>query len=827
MTTLLFAWRALAREWRSGELRVLAVALAVAVASVSAVGFFTDRVRKAMEHQAGELLAADLVVESNDPIEPAWVRRAEDLDLATAQTVAFRSVVLAGGEVQLTEVKAVDSAYPLRGELRIADQPFGLDRARTGGPERGHAWAEPRLLQELAVEPGSRVRLGELGLALSGVVAFEPDRGGAVFSIGPRLMINLDDLPKSGLLQTGSLADYRLLVAGSPDRVAQFADSLRGRLDDGQRLIGVREARPELTSAMQRAERFLGLAALVSVLLAGVAVATASRRYARRHLDSSAIMRCLGASERFVATSHLLKLIGLGIAGSLVGVGLGYLAQDVLGRFAGDLFASDLPAPSGLPVLHGLLTGLVTLAGFGLPPLLALKNVPPLRVLRRDVAPAPPSALSVYGGAVGTLFVLTLWQVGEWRLTALVFGGALGALALMSLIAWGLVVLLRGIRRGGVAWRFGLANIARRRGASVAQVVAFGLGIMVLLLLSLVRSELLAGWQESLPPDAPNNFLINVLPDQVDPLRKFLSERGRPDVEIYPMVRARLAAINGKPVSAAKYDNPRAKRLARRTFNLSWSRTVPEANSVSQGSWWRADVSTGQWSVAERLANRLGIDTGDTLEFRVAGEAVSGVVSGLRKVEWDSFRVNFFVLAAPGMIENYAPTYITSFFIPAHERKLLPELVERFPNVTVIDVDAVMRRVRTIIDRVVLAVEFVFLFTLAAGLTVLYATIQSTHDERLREAAILRTLGARNGQVAAALAAEFLALGLLSGLLAAAAAVTTGYLLAHQIFGFAYTPGWAPWVAGAVGGAAGVGIAGLAGTRRVLAQPPLWTLRRT
>lgn len=826
MTVVLFAWRALRREWRSGELRVLAVALAVAVASVSAVGFFTDRVRKAMEHQAGELLAADLVLESGRPLDAAWPELARELGLRTAQTVSFRSVVLAGDRIQLAEVKAVDRAYPLRGELRIAEQSFGPDRPVEGAPEPGQAWAEPRLLQELGVESGGHVRLGESELRLDGVVAFEPDRGGAVFSIGPRLMINIGDLPATGLLRTGSLATYRLLVAGPAERVSAFANRLRGRLAEDQRLLGVRDTRPELNSAMERAERFLGLAALVSVLLAGVAVATASRRYARRHLDGSAVLRCLGASQRFVASAHLLKLIGLGIFGSAAGVGLGYLAQELLSRVAGELFASDLPLPSALPVLQGMLTGLVTLAGFGLAPVLALRNVPPVHVLRREPVPVAPRALSMYGTAVGSLFLLTLWQVGEWKLTALVFGGAMGTLAVMALTAWGLVLLLRRFRGGAVAWRFGLANVARRRGTSVAQVVAFGLGIMVLLLLSLIRGELLAGWQESLPVDAPNHFLINVLPDQVEPLRAFLTERGQSAVEILPMVRARLAAINGQPVSAADYESPRAKRLVRRTFNLSWSEELPQANSMVEGAWWRSDSSTGQWSVAAGLAQTLGIEVGDRLEFRIAGEPIAGTVVNLRKVDWDSFRVNFFVLGAPGMLEGFAPTYITSFYVPPGRRSMLPDLVERFPNMTVIDVDAVMQRVRAIIDRVVLAVEFVFMFTLAAGLTVLYATIQSTHDERLQEAAILRTLGARNRQIASALAAEFVTLGLLSGVLAAAAAVGTGYVLAHEVFGFGYAPGWSPWFAGAMGGALGVGVAGLVGTRRVLGQPPLWTLRQ-
>ncbi len=825
MNPFLFAWRNLWREWRAGELRVLALALVVAVGAVSAVGFFTDRVRGAMDRQSGELLAADRVVERNRPIEPGWAQQAEALGIATAPVVSFRTVVVAGGEMQLTEAKAVGAGYPLRGHLEVAESRFAAPRTVDAGPAAGRVWVDGRLADQLGLTVGDTLQLGSAGFMVDAVLIYEPDRGGDLFSIAPRLMMNLADLESTGLLGTGALAEYRLLLAGPPAALEMYRRWIVPRLDPGARLVG-RESRPQLNSALERGERFLGLAALVSVLLAGVAAAVAAHRHAARHFDAVAVMRCIGARQRTLTAGYLLQLLYLGLIAALVGSAVGFAAQGVLAGIVGELYALELPAPTPAPLLHAALVGLVALGGFAMPPLLALAGVPPLRVLRREIGGGGAGAVAVYGSAGFALLLLMAWEARDAALTAWVFAGTLATLAVLWLAAAALVGVLGALRRGtGVSWRYGLLNIPRRAAASRVQVVAFGLGIMILLLLSLVRLDLLEAWRTGLPEDAPNQFLINVQPDQVEPLRRFFAGRGGVTPTFHPMVRGRLTAINGEPVSADDYEEPRAKRLVRREFNLSWAERPAPDNRIVAGQWWGRDTGTEAWSVEQGLAETLGIALGDRLTFGVAEQAVEGEVTSLRAVEWDSFHVNFFVVAPPGMLEGKPASYITSFYLPPERRPVMAEMLHRFPNVTVIDVDALMERVRTIMDRVTLAVEFVFGFTLLAGVVVLVAAAQATQDERRREAALLRTLGAGRRQVRRALTAEFVALGLLAGVLAALSATTLGYLLAERFFGLDYAAN--PWVfaAGLAAGGVGVGLVGLWGSRSVLSVPPLKTLR--
>jgi putative ABC transport system permease protein len=821
-----FSARMLRRNLRAGELRVLMLALVIAVASVTSVGFFTDRVRRAMEHQASEMLAADRVVESTRPLRPEWRAAAKAAGLAQAETWSFRSVAMVGERLELTEVKAVDGGYPLRGALRIADAPYGTERTVTAGPAPGSAWLEPRLMQALDLRVGDRLLLGELSLSVGAVLAYEPDRGGEVFNIAPRLLMNLADVPATHLIQTGSLVTYRLLLAGSAPAMRRFQQAVRPSLGPADRSLGVRDARPELRAALERAERYLGLAALVSVLLASVAVATAAHRYARRELDGAAVMRCLGASQRFLTATFTLQLLWLGLVAAGLGIALGYGAHGLIAQFFGGLLAADFPQPSPMPAVFGLMTALVTLAGFALPPLLALRQVPPLRVLRRDLLPLPARAHVVYGSALTALAALMLWQSRDVLLAAVVLGGALATLGVLALAAGALVTALKALRRGGgMAWRFGLAALTRRARSTVAQVVAFGIGIMVLLVLTLVRTDLMDEWRDRLPPDAPNHFLVNVLPDQVEAMRDFFRAQGRAEPGFHPMVRGRLVAINEHEITAADYEDTRAQRLVRREFNLSWSAELPKGNAVASGHWWSAP-SRGEWSVEEGLAQTLGIRLGDRLVFSVAGQRVAGHVASLRALDWDSFNVNFFVLGPPGLLDAYPASYISSFHLAPEDRPLLVELVRRFPNLTVIDVEALMTRVRDIMDRVSHAVQLVFAFTLAAGIAVLFAAVQASREERLREAAVLRTLGARTRDIFGALLVEFVVLGTLAGLLAAGAASVLAALLAGVVFDFGYSlNGWV-WLVGAAGGALGVGLAGLAGTRSVLVQPPLWTLRR-
>jgi putative ABC transport system permease protein len=827
MNGLALSLRLLRREWRAGELRVLAASLVIAVASVTSVGFFTDRVGRALAQQANILLGADLVVISDHPLDAVVEREALRRGLQTAHTVSFPSMVLHGERAQLAEIKAVSRGYPLRGQLRVAVRPFAADRVSVDIPEPGTAWLDERLFAQLDDSPGGNLEVGKSRLAAAAVLTQEPDRAGVLFGIAPRLLMNLADIPATGLIQEGSRVTYRLLVAGETRSVESFRTWLAARLKRGERLEGVADARPEIRAALTRAERFLGLAALTSIVLAAVAVVMATRRFMARHLDNCAVMRCLGAPQRLILRLYLYQFILLGLAASLVGCGFGYAGQMILSQRLGSLISAELPLPSLLPAVQGMLIGMVTLLGFSLPFLQQLKYVPALRVLRRELG--PPRRFGLLGFALGLAGIsgLVLWQAGDVRLGGYVLAGLGAAILFAALLALLLIRALSGVRRQAAAsWRYGLANIARRAGGSVAQVTAFSLGMLVLLLLTVVRGDLMQSWQSTLPADAPNRFIINIQPDQVQPLREFLQGRHIATPGLYPMVRGRLLAINGKPVVTGDYSDERAQRLVEREFNLSWAGRLPADNQIVAGRWWASDGhGAAQLSVEEGIAGTLGIKLGDSLSYSVGGATFRARVANLRKVDWDSFHVNFFVIASPGVLDNFPASYITSFHLPTAQGRLLDEMVKTFPNLTVIDVAAVMNEVRAIMDRVAGAVEFVFLFTWLMGFTVLYAAIAATRGERIYEAAILRTLGASRRQLLLGLFAEFAGIGVLSGLAAALGASGTGYVLSTKILHLPYVFNFWLLPIGMAAGAVGIGAAGVVGCYGVVNQPPLQTIR--
>ena len=827
MNSFSLALRMLRREWRAGELRVLAAALVIAVASVTSVGFFTDRVGRALAQQANILLGADLALISDHPLDAGFEREALRHGLRTAHTVSFPSMILLGERAQLAEIKAVSRDYPLRGQLRIASQPYAPDRAGSGIPAAGTAWLDERLFKQLDAGAGTSLEVGASRLGVSAVLTQEPDRVGGLFNIAPRLLMNIQDIPATGLIQEGSRVGYRLLVAGEVDKVGVFRAWASARLKRGERLEGVSDARPEIRAALARAERFLGLAALTSIILAAVAVVMATRRFMARHLDNCAVMRCLGARQGLIFRLYLVQFLVLGMLASLLGCVLGYLGQMVLAERLGSMVAAELPLPSLLPAVQGILTGMVTLLGFSLPFLQQLKHVPALRVLRRELGPPGRFGLLGFGLGLAGISGLVLWQAGDVKLGAYALAGLFAAALVAALLALLLIRALSGVRlQASASWRYGLANIVRRAGGSVAQVSAFSLGMLMLLLLTVVRGDLMQNWQSTLPAEAPNRFVINIQPDQVQPLQGFFQERRIPGPALHPMVRGRLLAVNGKPVASGDYPDDRAQRLVEREFNLSWSDRLPEENQLVAGKWWSGEVhGAAQLSVEEGIATTLGIKLGDELTYSVGGAVFSARVANLRKVNWDSFRVNFFVIASPGVLEKFPASYITSFHLPAAQGDLLDAMVKAFPNLTVIDVAAVMNEVRTIMDRVAGAVEFVFLFTWLMGFTVLYAAIAATRDERVYETAILRTLGASRRQLLAGLFAEFAGIGMLAGLVAALGASGTSYFLSTKILALPYVFNFWLLPAGMLAGAAAIGAAGIAGCYSVLNQPPLQTIR--
>lgn len=832
-----FALRLLRRDARAGELRLLVAALVVAIAALTAVGFFADRLRQALEREAHQLLGADLLLTADHPWPAALSDAARQNGLALAETRTFPSMVTLGeGEglrAQLAEIKAVSPGYPLRGRLRVAPGRNAPDAIAPGVPEPGTAWIDEGLASALGVDIGQSLMVGQQALRVVAVLTLEPDRGVNFFSVAPRLLMNIADLEATALIQPGSRIRYRLLLAGDAPVVEAFRARVEKDLARGERIEDAKNARPEIRNALDRAQTFLGLAALLTVVLAAVAVALAARRYMQRHLDPCAVMRCLGATQGFLLRVYLSQFAVLGVLSALLGCAIGYLAHFVLHAWLAQLIARPLPLPGLMPALQGSAIGLLLLFGFSLPPLLQLKRVSTLRVLRREFAAGglPPTRL-LGGYAIGLagLVGLMFWVAGEVRLGAYIVGGFAGALLLFALIARLAIrgaALLRGgarsIGQRGIGWRYGLASLERRSAASVVQIVALAIGFTALLLLTVTRSDLLAAWSRAVPPEAPNRFVVNIQPDQLSGVRALFAEN-RVDAEFSPMVRGRLASINGVAVDPARFEDERARRLVEREFNLSYRADLPAGNVVSAGRWFAAGERGGA-SVEAGLATTLGLRTGDRLEFSIAGETVAMQVLGLRKLNWDSMRVNFFVLTPPAVLDSFPASWITSFYLAPEHAAFVNRLIGDFPNLTVIDVAAIVRQLRGIMDQVAQAVQFIFLFTLVTGIVVLYSALAAAAEERRYELAVMRTLGARREQLRRTLLVEFAAIGGLAGLIASLAAIAIGQLLARKLFQFDVAIAWWLPLLALLGGAAIVTAAGWFAAARLIATPPLAALR--
>jgi putative ABC transport system permease protein len=818
--------RTLLRDWRSGELRLLVIALVVAVAAVTSVGFLADRVGRALERNAAQMLGADVVLDADEPIPPAFEQQARDQGLTLAHTFQFPSMASAGQASQLVSLKAVDAGYPLRGNLRTAAEPSGPESATRDIPAPGTVWVDPQLLAILGLKMGDMVTLGDSRFRVARVVTYEPDRGMQFVNLSPRVLMRADELKATGLLAPGSRVDYGLLAAGDAPAVSAYSEWLHSRLQRGQKIATVESGRPEIRRVLDRAQRFLSLVALLAVLISAVAVALAATRFMLRHRDGIAVMRCLGATQQQIARVLTAEFTLVGLIGATLGGLAGYAAHLGLIAMLGRMLDAELPAPSVMPAAQGLATGMWLLLGFALPALGQLRHVPPARVLRRDAGGVRLGSVLGYAVGAAGFALLIWWFAGDAQLGAVIAGGFLGAFGLFALVAWLCVQALARLRRaaaGMPALRFALAGVVRRRAATITQVCALAIGLMALLLLTMTRTDLIAGWQRTLPPDAPNRFLINIQPDQREPVAAALRDAGIGDATLFPMIRGRLVAVNGRAVSAADYTDDRARRLVDREFNLSYSEQMPSYNSLQAGRWMAPD--SREVSMESGISNTLGLHMGDKLAFDIAGQTVDVTVTSIRGVDWDTMRANFFAMLSPGALANAPQSWITSFHLPRGQGELLPRLVQRFPNLTVFDVDAILRQLQGVVDQVVQAVQLLFGFTMAAGVLVLTAALAATRDERVREAAVLRALGATRQQLARAQRIELLAVGGLAGMLGAAGAAAVAWALSQWVFDFDITFSLWPWLAGIAAGMLGAWGGGALALRGVLRTPPLVTLR--
>jgi len=818
------ALRMLARDWRAGELRVLAMALVIAVAAITSVAFFADRVGQALARDAHQLLGADLVLVSDHP----WPRESAGLidraGLARAEGVNFISMA-SGKESTLSGVKAVTENYPLRGRLRIAKAPGAPDAPAERGPAPGTVWLEERLVTALGAPVGSRIKLGRAQFDVAAVLTLEPERSTSFFNIAPRLMMNIADVQSTGLIQTGSRVWYYLYAAGSPAQVKALERAVK--LERGQRIDTLDTGRPEVRGAVDRAQRFLGLTALLAAILAGVAVALGTRRFVERHLDGCAVMRCLGATQSQLLRLYALEFLSLGLAACALGCVLGYIAQEAIGMAVAEVVRAELPPPRVLPAVQGFLVGLVLLLGFALPPLVQLKNVPAVRVLRRESGTPKGGTLAAYAAGLVSLGALLIWQAGDLKLGLYVVGGFAAAVAVFFLIAWVSLKVVTSQRVISVVrtstLRYGLANLRRHARGNAVQIASLALGLTAVLLLTFTRNELVDAWRRSAPPDAPNRFLIGVQPEQLEPLQAFFAANKVDVPDLYPMVRGRLVAVNNAPVSEADYTEERAKRLVEREFNLSYMSDLPGHNHVVAGSWFGPNDRA--LSVEEGIANRLGWKLGDELTFQVGAERFTARITSLRKLRWDSMKVNFFVVTPPAILEGFPASFISAFRLEPEQQPVVTELAQRFPNITVIDAAAAVRQAQGIIDQLIDAVQFVFLFALVAGLLVLYSALIATEDERRREAAVMRVYGASRAQVTGTQRAEFLAMGAIAGVLATIGAAIIGQILARRVFELDLPPSAGLLIAGPLAGLVLLSLNAWISARKVLRASPALTLR--
>ena len=826
------ALKLLWRDWRSGELTLLLTSLVIAVSTVTTITLFVDRLQQALIQESSTFLAADRVIIFDEPIADDILKKARQLGLRQARTLSFLSMVFSADRAQFSSVKAVDDHYPLRGNLIISNEAFKMGEVVEYGPKPGEVWIESRLLPSLDIKPGDLLDIGVATFTVTKALIKEPDRGGGFDSAGPRVMMNMADVPSTEVVQPGSRLTYRYLFAGDIATIEEFQSWVKPQLPQGSRIFGVKEGTEGIGNALDRAERFLLLGGLLGVILAGVAIALSAQRYSLRHYDHVAILKTLGATPNVIDGLFLVIFIVLGLIATVAGSMLGYLVQIGIVSLLQPLIPVELPPPGAKPVWLGLVTGFICLLSFALPPLFKLRSTSPVRVIRRDFEESGVTNRLAYGaGILGTL-VLMWWYSGDLKLTLTIFAGAVVAIAVLSIAAFALLRSGRmlGMQAGSV-WRLALAGMQRRGQENTLQILVFGLAIMLLLIVYLVRTDLIDDWQAQIPKDAPNHFAINISPEDAEPIRRMLEANQIRAQPLFPMIRGRITKVNeeaaktrDKRVVGEDGNNrgPRSSSLR----NLTYAADLPDSNKVIDGEWWPADYAgKALVSLEKDLAATNGLKVGDELVFTIQGRQLTSTVSNIRSVNWDNMQPNFYIILSPGALDDFPSTFMTSFYLERENKIFLNDLLREYPTMTVIEVDAIIEQIKTIIAQVTMAIELVLALILVSGGLVLLASIQASMDERIKQHAILRTLGAGQRLVMGSLVIEFCVLGLFAGILATVGSEVTVYGLETEIFELDYSMNPILWLLGPVIGTVLIGTVGTIATFKVVRTPPTIILR--
>ncbi len=777
---LLSLFQGLRRDLRSNELAWLFVALTLSVTALSSVSFLADRMQRAFEFDARQLLAADLLIVADQPLPERFLEQSSQLGLQSAQTVVFPSMATVGSHSKLASLKAVSSLYPLRGELQIESAAHSQ---ASSGPPKGSVWVDPAMLASLQAKAGDRMTLGQQQFFIAGVLARELDRGAAFMNFAPRVMMSLEDLPSTGLIGQGSRVTYRLLLAGSDASIQSYGSWAKDYIESaglrGVRIETLENAQPMMRKTLERAERFLSLVALLTAIVAAVSIALSARRYTLKQSDTCAVLKCLGASEAMIWKKQLKTLATLGIVSAILGSGLGYLVQHVLTSLLGNLLLANLPGISFWPLIWSVLFAWILLLGFAGPPILDLIKISPIRLIRKEFERITIAGIWVAVLALGTCALLIAIAARDWKLAFWACFSFGAAVLIFAATAWLVLWILGRIRTQNFAMRFAIIAQSRRPAYAVLQVTALGIALMALILILLLRQDLLNAWQGNIPADAPNRFMINIQEDQKPGISKSLTDSGVSQPDFYPMVRGRLVGINGRDVFANAFVEENAKRLVEREFNLSYTNQLPAGNRITEGKW--IEGNEPQISLETGIAKTLKLKVGDVLTFEIAGEQISAPITSLRKLDWGSMRVNFFVIMTAAQLQGLPQSWITSYYQPPTKEALDFQMSQSYPNLTVVDVSTSLRQIQDVLNKLSAALGLLFAFTIAAALMVLISAISATQDERYRNAALLKAIGVSRNTLAGIARYELLVIGALSGLLAGIASGFAAWALGRYV----------------------------------------------